>query len=391
MSDMSNDFSRRDLGLLHCSTTQQPSSSSSSPLPTDSSSAGAPLHTFDSTRYHVSVQRRDHPTASQPPKLTASSTYILAEEHRNPTAGGLLSANDGLLSSGSEDTDLLRFQLDEIFDASMLDFLQVVFLIVDAVLLLYRVSSIYIACNELNHIEPGHALGGSGGGPPSIRTGQLTANGVAAVKGILRHSRPHDVEGLSDGPGQELIRQLIFSDGQEIPVSSSEETDCHGSTVDTRLTRITEYDVSLNCSQSQSPGSNCAPTRPVLTGSLVVGGDPTPRYPTVKPVLEHIARNGAIPRILASVFLIVLVCLCARFSLTVLDVAWLRDWSVLASYVDVVQLRVNETNAYLQQHAEHLNDVIVRDCRGQATVELVNLQSLIEHFRIGSKSYLIFI
>lgn len=353
MSDMPNDISKRDRGL-QCSTTQ-PSST-----PHDSSSRGSPLHTFDSTRYHVSPQRRDNPTAS-PPKLT--STYILAEEHRNPTAKELSAG-----FSRSEDVDL-RFQLEEIFDASMFDFLQVVFLVLDAVLLLYRVSSIYAACNELNRLETG--LPG-----PSTRGGQFAVNG-AAMKSILRQ-RPHDVEGLSDGPGQELVRQLIFSEGQDIPMSSSEETDCHGS-LDTRLTRIAEYDVSRNCSQTQSPGSNC--DRPVLSGS--VDGD-LPRYSTLKPVMEHVALNGALPRILACICFIALVCLSARYSLAVLDVAWLRDWSVLASYVDVVELRVNQTNDYIQQHAEHLNSIIVRDCRGQARIELLNLQSLIEHFKIGN-------
>ena len=352
--DMSDEVTKRNRDLP-CSTTDPSSTRHHSIAP-------APLHTFDSSRYHVSLQHRDHPIAS-PPKLT--STYILAEEHRDPTLGVMPS---GL--SGTEDVDL-HFQLEEIFDASMLDFLQVVFLVVDAVLLLYRVSCIYAACQELNSVDSGLRAG------LPTRAGQLSANG-AAMKGILRHRHPHDVEGLSDGPGRELVRQLIFSEGQDIPVSSSEETDCHGM-LDTRLTRITEFDLSRSCSQAPSPGSNC--NRPVLNRSVV--GAPS-SYPSLKPVLETLALHCALPRILASVLLVALVCLCARHSLDVLDVARLRDWNVLASYVDVVQLRVNETNAYLEQHAEHLNDVIVGDCRVQATTELLNLQSLIEHFSIGN-------
>jgi hypothetical protein len=148
-------------------------------------------------------------------------------------------------------------------------------------------------------------------------------------------------------------------------------------------------DNAIDCFDANTTSASSTTT--TTTAPVTVADNDGESDNVLRTVIARMLQSGAVPKAIVAVVLTLLFYIVARSAVVVLDAGLLTAVASAslgihgdaAQIVDTVEVRVNETNRCVEDEARQLNELAAIVYGGQMRVELLNLQALVEFFNAG--------
>jgi len=280
-----------------------------------------------------------------------------------------------------------------------LQVIHVVFILLDIVLLFYRVTRISQRCQKIYSFR---------------RKGPKARDTRAEMKwGVVNNAHAQGREQISHQVpcgacrSTENMRGVVFSCDRiksgvgGHPPPSAEVTDeqpsvvvaCEHVTKDSefeccqimcKAATLTEYTTLnvLDHRQINIPLSGLAPP------GIKTPGQPVSEKTVGKPVLRvsgalRWLHSSGVPRVMFTVLAVGILYVIVSVALVLLDVKSLRSFEAIALVVEGHDLSLRQTYVYGCDDTRHLNTVVMKTFEHHVTTELHNLQSLLDYYTTG--------
>ena len=280
-----------------------------------------------------------------------------SQPYPSPSYGTTIQVEEYKLISHIEKGKLteppLVFSLGYYIESIDLDLLRLVFLILDATLLLYRLTLTCITAKALSRrfavqFESRHWL------PEEV---QNKTNSVGPI--VLHPSYNHDRE------------LMVNFDGQELQIDP-DITNQHNIYTDPQTLAI------QNSTSPVPPWPGASPRM-----SAKVNTSEFSQYSSTRVIFGRLIENTAFPKVVLLCMFIVLFYAFLKVMLFLLDVEFLMSIQAFAVFVNSLSVQVNQTNSYILEQAREFNEIATRNFENQVHLELVNLQSMLDYFNTG--------
>lgn len=269
------------------------------------------------------------------------------------------------LSLDEKEDKVALFSMDDITHSVNIDVLRLVFLILDGVILMYRLSHTYLSvCRLCRGFEESISYPGflSRGMYPILTNGRSGYHGPAQQhnKPLTSEDRTCEHTSLTD------TRSVHFAD-TTIPDYNSP------------LARSTPRLMPRHQQGAQASGSNGAASKPLQNSGTCCSEE----CQILGPIVGKILQSSAVPKLLFGIVFLVLFYILMKLTVQVLDAMMLVDWDVFSIFLQGVDVYANQTNRYLNQQTQHLNQAAMKAYKNQMNSELLHLQSMLEFFNSG--------
>jgi hypothetical protein len=329
---------------------------------------------------------------SYPPRY---STGNVAEEYRllpeEQAAGGTGTGRLPGRRSGSDDSEAFHSSSEYrggrtggVFDQFNLDALRILFLILDALLLLYRITNVYVGgvlvsrrFGAVDDYEDSSGAAAAADRTPLPSPSKLLTTTAGANQINMDQQRtccpPSRPIAMGCGAREHSVVEVP-------PVTSGYARDCivSGDYLQQPV-RLQQQQYNPEYHIASSADGNA-----VRRSSTVELKDETlperHNCDTAKVVIGQMLESSSLPKAIVAVILTLMFYVVARSVVVLLDVGLLSSVDALGVYVQSVGVRVNQTNQYIDDTARHLNDLARAVYGEQMKAELINLQSLVEFF-----------
>ena len=403
-----------------------------------------PTDRLDSTHFvsYPSLQPEKHrlpPTAAAEDQLIigvasrpSSTSGRYAEEYRLIDATSSGRRQDGFSASGADENDEILSEGEPgkgLFQSVDFEVLRVIFLGLDALLLLHRITNVYVGVRLLSRRFGGREYIIDGEEYDRLQPAMSDSNhhrhcGADGTEtGSLRRQHRGDVTDSAERSG--LHSTVVkYADGTTGTLNATsnylhQDETCNSSTI-SRSMIDGETGLTNDCSAyhqfdkpplphqlpppafSGSFGSRFIVARDTTggdyydvntpTASTTTGGaaDAFESYDVIKSVVARMLQSGAVPKAIVAVVLTLVFYIIARSAIVVLDGGLLTAASSASlgvrgrqRVVDAIEVRVNESNRCIEDEARQLNELATVIYGSQLRVELVNLRALVEYFNVG--------
>ena len=277
------------------------------------------------------------------PKL--QSTHY-AEQHRYT-----------LKSHNSDEVEL--FNMKEFLHGINTDILRIIFLILDAVLLLYRFSHTYINTSRLcKGFEESVTFPAD-----SLHKGMTNGKSSYKMSNQRRHT-PQDQRTSGEHTSLRAEREVHFADnalpGYSVP-GKHQGSPMSGA-------------AAAGSGDATSSQHNWSSTSELLDNLYLV---------IFKHTLAKIILSNCVPKMLISAALVVLIHVVIQTACHVFNIHLLLDVGAFGVFMHGLDVQANQTNAYLIDQARHLNEVAMKTYENQMKSELLNLHSMLQFFNSG--------
>jgi len=335
------------------------------------------LDKLDAFRYIISTQHEDNPRPASSPRH--SPGYVLtAEERKRPieTIRGVVETIRGNVTAFAETLILtgdIKFRV-----------VRAVFIALDVLLLVYRVSRTYVRCCKFYRKSRHHQ------GDDVIRQ-RLTPRLVNGSVHVHRKMSSFETVGRHcstpvtfDSPPVVMTERLVRKDddhdcchrlGVATPKDGAEYTSLHELT-----------DLASSAAGFTTDGGPSGHPPPLIStvpsGSQNAAKTGRPRA-SKSAIAVRCLRSNALPRVLLGLLTLISVLVGVNVALLLLNVKTLADLDSFSLFLNVLRLHTQETQSFAVEDADRLNDVLLRMCQRHMTTELVHLQSVIDYFKAG--------
>lgn len=351
----------------------------------------------------------------------------------SPVRGG--SDEEGAWIDGSEHHFRVSPSHRGILQLVDFDILRVIFIALDALLLVHRITNVYVGVRLVSLRFTGGAMvddeddplpvdadSGDGFQRPTMNSNHRGDG--RSVSSPPRRQHQGDAVDAAERSRLQTTLKYTATDGDNSdylhPVdarNSSTLTRSNASAAAVPSTTATDY---CGCRQFDGPAPPAPP--PAFTTSFV------PKYGTrrdngvdcfdanttmtsttttttaaitaddygesddvVRTVIARMLQSGAVPKAIVAVVLTLLFYIVAKSAVVILDAGLLTAVASASlgihggesQIVDAVEVRVNETNRCIEDEARQLNELAAVVYGNQMRVELLNLQALVEFFNAG--------
>ena len=312
-------------------------------------SSRTPLHHLDSARYFAGVDVATPPTpAYTTPKTTrgrgqGSSKGILRGSHEAEEYKFVPSGTYGASSQNN-------LTMEELVSSINTDVLRIIFLVLDAILLLYRFSHTYInatmLCRGFEESISGESL--------------IPARKTALQNGGRSIHRNHE------NPGHKHEKEVTFADTPLPDYSSAPLDPRHNS-------------------RGHHQGDSAAGGHNGFHGKSQGGQVASSGVSAFmcRETISKILQSNTVPKIIIAGAVLVLFYIVVATVCTVVDIDVILAVDGFNMFLQGLDVQVNQTNWYLLDQAEHFNQVTMSIYQGQMRSELLNLQSMLDYFTRG--------
>lgn len=260
-------------------------------------------------------------------------------------------------SQQTQETSPISFSLSSLVDREDVDFLRFVFLFMDMILLLYRLSWTYVSYHKhIRRTDPVHGV-----------TASTSQGHTVSAKSDT--TKKHEAE------NHVLVEHLVYKDN--LQMTDGNNCQCPS---DTTITKLRDY-TALQQLDSQVVGAE-------QSENLIPTG--VAKFADVQTVTEKLFESALLPRTIICLLVLVLTYLVLRSVLTLMNVDFLLRLNAFTMYGSSLLTRISLTNDYLRQEAQHFNNVTLHTYREHMLMELLNLRSFLEYFHLGQSFILSF-
>ena len=149
-----------------------------------------------------------------------------------------------------------------------------------------------------------------------------------------------------------------FANGENLYYSDCEHTSSHCTLAEEEEKELRVVDV--NSSTGGTRSATCA---------------------SIEVIISQLLRSSTISKVVVIPVCTIFLYLLVNSMLSVLDVDTLTD--IFGTRVDTISLRINQTNSFLKSEADYLNEVTLDFYKNQMFLEMLDLQGFIAYFTAG--------
>jgi hypothetical protein len=264
--------------------------------------------------------------------------------------------------SAPQKTNLFTF--DEMTESFNLGLLRLVFIILDVLILIYRISRTFMVARTLCQ--------------GFDETKMISGKEVKLTEKKQPKEKKCADRQLFDGPSDQQ-RQTVVGERE---YSSNAVQD---GTLPDYMTSIDSHRSMLpppapNCSNNTQNGNKLSHH---YAASSSQRGDPWNKISAPSSLKETILRlleSSTIPKIVMAMLILVLFCFLVNCVSLILSVDMMADVDAFRMFLVGLDVQVNRTNWYLTEQAKHFNTITMSIYKGQMTSELLHFQSLVQYF-----------
>ena len=330
-------------------------------------STRTPLSQLDSTRYFAS-----HFAEENIPSPIYKSSYS-AEEYKF------------LVPSQGDTSHRHTLTIEDFLTSINTDILRIIFLALDAMLLLYRFSHTYINATTLcRGFEDSLSPTGdndmfnsttSGSSSSSSRKAVLQNGGRGAMSAgrtseHMRLKHEKEVTFAGPAPAAESIRDY------NAPLEHQ------------RHPPLGHKPPNIPPAPNRSGAGGCSggSTNGFHPKHSLGASASTSRDLMCRETVSKVLQSNTVPKILLGAAVLILFYILVTIVCTVVDLDVILAYDGFSVFLQGLDVQVNQTNWYLQDQADHFNQVTMTIYQGQMRSELLNLQSMLDYFSIGEYS-----
>ena len=255
------------------------------------------------------------------------------------------------------------FSFDPLIESINLQAVNIVFMVLDILLIAYRCSRTYLTAKKLCH---------GFDDATNVRTeleyekdADTKASELQNLRNQLRHEDP------SSGGGRGC-----YGDDHELgphvanyTVTPAHQQACRGILQPT----------SNNCTPNISNHGMMKKNKTVLTQTY----KPPSWWETVLRFFCSILKSTIVPKLLLCVVIVVFFYFVITIVTALFSIDVIVDMDGFKSFVMGLEVQVNQTNWYLSQQADHFNNITMNIYQRQMKSELLNLETMLEFFNQG--------
>lgn len=255
------------------------------------------------------------------------------------------------------------FSIDEFMESFDVQLLKILFLVLDVLIVIYRLSRTYMTATTLCRgfeesvtLQPGQHV---------IKAPPLKEHELQNLRNQAKHMAPEERTSCETG----------YPDRD---------------TVDTTLT---DYSATLDSQKSMlQPKTNSTPLHPTYIHNDVGSTKSNASEPhkwtkqkldTCKQFTGKVLQSSIVPKLLLAFVLLILFYVVVSVMCVVFSLDTLEEVDAFRAFLAGLEVQVNQTNWYLDSQSEHFNTVTMKIYETQMRSELLHLQSMLEYFNTG--------
>ncbi len=261
------------------------------------------------------------------------------------------------------------FSVEEFVARIDTDLLKIIFLVLDILIIIYRISRTYIAATTL-------------------------CRGFEESVHYKSYNNPNVHSDMKESELQNLRNQA-----KHMPVDdrAAEQSYLREHDKDTLDTTMTDYSTTLDSQKSMLPSkANSHAIQGMVRNDIRSKMSQTEshkstrkKFDSCRSIIGKILQNSIIPKILIGFVLLLIFYIVMSVVYSVLSVDAMSDLNGFQSFVAGLDVQVNQTNWYLHQQAKHFNDITMKIYENQMRSELLHLQSMLEYFNAGLFAFIL--
>ena len=257
-----------------------------------------------------------------------------------------------------------QFSMDDFIDSMDTHILKIIFMVLDILLVIYRLSRTYMTATTLCR-----------GFEESVNYKACKSSNVHAnmKESELQNLRNH---AKHMNPDDRTAEHTYLRDDKE--------------QIDSGLT---DYSTTLDSQKSMLPSKANSNAMQGMVRNDIRAGKPYPtnqtewrqesKFETCRSLIIQILQHSLIPKLLIAFVLLLLFHTCVVLTCLIFSVDTVADLDGFQAYLAGLDVQVNQTNWYLSQQAQHFNNITMKIYEQQMRSELLHLQGMLEYFNAG--------